>query len=213
MEHAAAVRRPEAADGLDRIWTVPNLLSVGRLALLCGFLVLLFGERERVAAAALLAVAGITDFLDGYFARRLNQVTTIGKVLDPTVDRIVLGTSVIAMVVYGAAPVWLVALVLGREALVSIAVLVLAALGARRINVLFIGKAGTLGFMVCFPLLLAGHGPGTLAEAVRDLAWVLLVPSLVCSLAAAAAYVPLARRALAEGRGASPPPPVPDPRR
>jgi len=205
VEHAAVVRRPGAGDGMDRIWTVPNLLSVGRLALLCGFVVLLFDARERVAAAALLAVAGVTDFLDGFLARRLNQVTTIGKILDPTVDRIVLGTAVIAMVVYGAAPVWLVALVLGREALVSIAVLVLAALGARRLDVLFIGKAGTLGLMVSFPLLLAGHGPGSLARAVSDLAWVLLVPSLACSLIAAAAYVPLARRALAEGRAASSP--------
>ena len=113
-------------------------------------------------------LAGVTDFLDGYVARRFGQVTTLGKVLDPTVDRLVLGTAVVLIVVVGAVPVWLASLVLAREALVTLLALVLAGLGARRIDVTFLGKAGTFGLMWCFPLFLwgtrrraPGQGPST----------------------------------------------------
>jgi len=186
------------ADGLDRILTVPNLLSVGRLGLLALFLWLLFGANERIAAVVVLAVAGGTDFVDGYVARRFNQVSTLGKVLDPTADRVVLATGVVAITVYGAVPSWLAAVVLGREAAVSLAVVGLAAAGAKRIDVLWVGKAGTFGLMGCFPLFLLSDATGTWAEVLRDATWVLVVPALALSFAAAISYVPHARRALAE---------------
>lgn len=187
-------------EGLDRVLTVPNALSVLRLVLLAGFGVLLFVKNERVFAGLVLGAAGITDFLDGYIARHFHQVSSLGKVLDPTVDRIVLATSVIAIVAYGAVPVWLAALVLARELFVSATALVLASMGARRIDVLWLGKAGTFGLMLCFPLFLGGHGPGTWARVLTDCTWVIVVPALAASLAAAVAYVPHARQALAEGR-------------
>jgi cardiolipin synthase len=195
--------------GLDRIWTIPNLLSVGRLGLLVVFCWLLFGAHQRIAADIVLAVAGSTDFVDGYVARRFNQVTTLGKILDPTADRIVLATGVISIAVFGAVPWWLAGVVLGREVAVSLAVLVLAALGARRIDVLWIGKAGTFGLLVCFPLFLLSYSTSGWAHVVRDVTWVLVVPALALSFAAAVAYVPVARRALAErrdGGGARPAP-------
>lgn len=189
---------PVQDTGLERVWTVPNVLSVGRLGLLAVFCWLLFGSHERAAAAVVLAVAGATDFVDGYVARRFNQVTTLGKVLDPTADRIVLAVGIISVAVAGAVPGWLAGVVLGRELLVSAAVLALAAAGARRIDVLWVGKAGTFGLMVCFPLfLLASAGAGW-GHTMRDVTWVLVVPALLLSFAAAVAYVPLARRALAE---------------
>lgn len=187
-------------EGLDRIWTIPNLLSVGRLGLLVVFCWLLFGAHERVAATVVLMVTGTTDFLDGYVARRLHQVTTLGKVLDPTADRIVLGTGIIAIAAYRAVPWWLAGVVLGRELLVSGAVLVLAALGARRIDVLWVGKAGTFGLMCCFPLFLLGDTHAGWGRVLQDVTWVLLVPALAFSFAAAVSYVPIARRALAARR-------------
>jgi len=187
-----------ADEGLDRIWTIPNLLSVGRLALLGVFLWLLFGRHERILADVVLAVTGATDFLDGFVARRLHQVTTLGKVLDPTADRIVLAVGVIAIAAYGAVPWWLAGVVLGRELLVSAAVLVLAAMGTRRIDVLWVGKAGTFGLMGCFPLFLLSDTTANWGRTLHDVTWVLMAPALAFSFAAAAAYVPLARRALAE---------------
>ncbi len=201
----SVTRRPEAtesAEGLDRIVTVPNLLSVGRLVLVAVFVWLLFGPDDRVAACIVLAVAGVTDFVDGYIARRFNQVSTLGKVLDPTADRVVLATGVISIAVYGAVPGWLAGVVLAREVLVSGAVLLLASLGAPRIDVLWVGKAGTFGLMVCFPLFLLTDTSGTWAHVLRVMTWIGVVPALALSFYAAVSYVPLARRALADQRAA-----------
>jgi cardiolipin synthase len=190
----------DAGPGLDRVLTVPNALSILRLVFLGLFVWLLVTTDDRVAAALLLGAAGVTDFFDGYIARRFHQVSRLGAVLDPTVDRVVLVTSILSITVYGAVPIWLTAVVLGREVLVSVAVLVLAAMGARRIEVLWVGKASTFGLMVCFPLFLGGDGPGLWARVLTDLTWVVAVPALGASLYSAAAYVPEARHALAAGR-------------
>ena len=88
--------------------------------------------------------------------------------------------------------------VLGREVAVSGAVLALAAIGARRIDVLWVGKAGTFGLMCCFPLFLLGDAGTGWARDLHNVTWVLVVPALAFSFVAAVAYVPVARRALAE---------------
>jgi cardiolipin synthase len=193
---------PEAVDepGEDRIWTIPNVLSASRIAGIGVFCYLLFGPNLRIAAAFLLLGSGLTDFADGYIARHFNQVSALGKVLDPTADRVVVATSVIAILAYGAVPVWLGVVVIVREVLVSGAVLLLAALGARRIDVIWVGKAGTFGLMGCLPLFLVTDGTGWWEHPVRIVTWVLVVPALAFSWYAAASYVPLALRALKEGR-------------
>jgi len=189
---------------LDRVWTLPNLISLTRILLLGVFCWLLFGPNLRIAATVVLMVVGVTDFLDGFLARRFHQVSTLGKVLDPLADRVVLITGVLAITVYGAVPAWLAALVLGRELLVSTAVVALAALEARRIDVLWVGKAGTFGLLSCFPLFLLGDEHAAWARVLTDVTWVAVVPALVFSFVAAAAYVPLARRAFAQRRPETP---------
>ncbi|MGP8149186.1 MAG: CDP-alcohol phosphatidyltransferase family protein, partial [Acidimicrobiales bacterium] len=74
-------------NSLDRVWTLPNAISFARILLLGAFCWLLFGPDERIAATLVLMFVGVTDFLDGYLARRFNQVSTLGKVLDPVADR------------------------------------------------------------------------------------------------------------------------------
>lgn len=188
--------------GLDRIWTIPNLISFARIALLGVFVWLLFGPDLRVAATIVMMIVGVTDFLDGYAARHLHRVTTLGKVLDPVADRLVLVTGVISIAAYGAVPWWLAVVVLVREIAVSAAVLVLAALGAERIDVLWVGKAGTFGLLCCFPMFLLGDGRGNWAHVLTIATWIGVVPALVLSYAAAFAYVPVARRAYADRRRA-----------
>ncbi|MGH9149647.1 MAG: CDP-alcohol phosphatidyltransferase family protein [Acidimicrobiales bacterium] len=183
-----------------RVVTIPNLVSVLRLCGIPVFLWLLFGRENRAAAAALLGVLGASDSLDGFIARRFDQVSSVGKVLDPAADRILIGTGVVAILVDGSAPLWAGALTLVREIAVSAGVLVVAALGGRRIDVQVVGKAGNFATMAAFPLFLASHstvGWRTLAGA---LAWVFVIPGLVLSWYAAATYLPLARRALVEAR-------------
>jgi cardiolipin synthase (CMP-forming) len=205
-EHEAAPSASLAAvpaerlrgENLGRVATFPNLLSVSRLALLAGFFLALFGS-ERVLAAVLLALAGTTDFLDGYVARRFNQVSTIGKMLDPTVDRLVVGGAVLASVVYGAIPVWLAAAVLAREALTSAMVLLVAALAGRRIDVIFIGKAGTFGLMCALPLLVLGDGAGAGWHVVRVVGYAIALSAFALSCLATLRYLPVVRRSLAAG--------------
>ena len=195
--------QPAAGEaGLDRIWTLPNAVTLVRLACIPLFLWLLFGANRQSAAAVLLAVLGATDWVDGQLARRLHQVSTVGKVLDPTADRILVVTGVIAVTVAGAVPVWFAVLTLAREVLVSVAVLVLASMGAKRIDVLWIGKAGTFALMFAYPAFLLGHGTAGWQDVVRLIAWVTGLLGLTMAWVAAFSYVAPARKALAEGRAA-----------
>jgi cardiolipin synthase len=202
-EEAPAIEPAAPAEPPDRILTIPNLISIVRLACVPLFLWLLFGPDppHRVAAAYLLAVLGATDWVDGYIARHFNQVSTLGKVLDPTADRILLATGVVAILVDHAIPPWIAIAAIVREVAVSIAVLALAAAGARRIEVQWVGKAGTFALMFAFPLFLGAHAPDLWwRDAAKVLAYAWAIPGLVLSYYAAAAYVPLARAALQDGR-------------
>jgi cardiolipin synthase len=183
------------------ILTIPNLVTLVRLACVPLFCWLLFGRDDRTAAAWLLAGLGCTDWVDGYLARHLNQVSELGKVLDPTADRILLGTVVISLLIDGSAPALVALGVLVREVLVSAAVLALAAAGARRIDVQWAGKAGTLSLMVSFPLFMIGT-PGPWGRPALVIAWGFAIAGLALSWYSAFSYVPLARQALAEGRAA-----------
>lgn len=191
----------------DRILTVPNVVSLARLACVPWFVWLLFGTDppDRYGAALLLAVLGCTDWIDGWIARRYRQVSTLGKVLDPTADRIMLLVGVGGILLDGSAPAWVAVAVLVREALVSLAVVALAAMGARRIDVQWAGKAGTFACMVAFPLFLTSHSTAGWADLAGTLAWLVVLPGLVLAWYAAVMYVPMARTALAEGRVGSTP--------
>ncbi len=189
-----------AADARSAILTVPNVITLVRLACLPVFLWLLFAEEDRAAAAWLLAVLGATDWVDGYIARHFHQVSELGKVLDPVADRLLFFVGAGGILIDGSVPVWFAVVVLVREVLVGGTTLVLAALGARRIDVTWFGKAGTFCLMIAFPLFLASHSDLSWADTAGVLAWVAGIPGLVLACYAAALYVPLARRALAEGR-------------
>ena len=190
---------------VGRLLTIPNVLSVVRLCCIPVFLWLLFGRDHRAAAAVLLAVLGSTDWVDGYIARHFDQVTNLGKILDPTADRLLFLVAVGAMVVDGSVPVWVAVLTLVREGLVATTVVVLALMGARRIDVTWFGKAGTAALFVAYPLFLAGDSTLSWADTGRTLAWVFALPGLALSYWSAVLYVPLARRALAEGRAEAAP--------
>jgi cardiolipin synthase len=189
-------------EGLDRILTVPNAITLVRLACIPLFLWLLFGAHRQTAAAVLLAVLGATDWVDGWFARRYHQVSTFGKVLDPTADRILVATAVISVMVYGAVPIWFGVATIAREVLVSVMVLLLASLGAARIDVLWVGKAGTFGLMFAYPTFLLGYGDAAWQEPIRIIGWVTGLVGLALAWYAAAMYIAPARAALRQGRAA-----------
>jgi len=187
---------------MDRILTAPNVITLVRLLCIPLFLWLLFGAHRQTAAAVLLAVLGATDWVDGFVARRYGQVSTFGKVLDPTADRILVGTAVISIMVYGAVPLWFGLATIAREVLVSVMVLLLASLGAARIDVLWVGKAGTFGLMFAYPTFLLGYGSAGWQEPIRVIGWVTGLVGLALAWWAAGSYIGPARRALREGRAA-----------
>jgi cardiolipin synthase len=195
---AAPVAEGDAA--LARIVTWPNAITVLRLSLLPVYVWLLFTTAHELAAGFLLGTLGATDWVDGYLARRLGQVTTLGKVLDPIADRALVFTAVVTIALHGAVPWWFASLTLARELVVSLAVLALAAMGAARIDVVWVGKAGTFGLMTAYPLLLMAHGPQGWQSVLHDFAWPIGWIGLALAWYATIAYVKPARGALARGR-------------
>ena len=187
----------------DRVLTIPNVITVIRLLCLPLFLWLLFHEENRAAAAWLLGGLGATDFLDGYIARHFNQTSNLGKILDPVADRLLFFVGGGAILYDGSVPRGFAIAVLAREVLVSVATLALAALGAKRIDVTWSGKAGTLANMFAFPLFLGSHSTVAYAGVCEFLAWGFAIPGLLLSYYALFLYIPIARDALREGRAAS----------
>jgi cardiolipin synthase len=150
----------------------------------------------------MLAALGVTDGLDGYVARHFHQVSSLGKLADPFVDRALVLSAVIGAVVIGAVPVWLVAIVLLREALVLAGAVVLALAGARHLDVSLAGKVGAFGMMVALPLFLLGHAPFRWHDLADVAAWVAVCCGQVFAWYAAVQYIPTGRALLAEARKA-----------
>ena len=182
---------------------MPNVISVLRLLCVPVFLWLLWKpDPARRAAAVLLAVLGATDWIDGWIARRYDQGSELGKILDPTADRVLLVAAAIALL-FEDLPVgvdvilWI---VLIREVLIAAATLVLAAAGARRIDVVWAGKAGTLAIMFALPAFLIADAAPSVEFFFSLVGWGFAIGGIVLGYIAAVKYVPAARAALREGR-------------
>ncbi len=188
--------------------TVPNALTVVRLACLPVFVALLAQPHGggRLAAAFLLAGLGATDGFDGYIARHFNQVSALGKVLDPLVDRALVLTAVIGTIAIRAVPVWLAVIVLVRESVVVVAAAGLALAGATRVEVSWAGKAGSFAMMVALPLFVLGHAAFRGHAQAEVMAWVAAVEGQVLAWTAVAGYFPGARAAFGHPAGESPVP-------
>ncbi len=195
----------EPRDPAKRIATLPNFISLIRLLCVPVVLWLLYGADHPAIAAWLLAGLGATDWIDGYIARRFDQGSDLGKILDPTADRLLLITSAIILLaedVPGTVKIF-VAIVLVREVLIGAVTVGLALAGARRIDVVWSGKAGTLAIMFSLPMfLLSAHIEGFWHWEMLIVGWGFGIAGIVLGYYAAAQYVPQARVALAEGRAA-----------
>jgi cardiolipin synthase len=149
---------------------VPNLLSFLRILLVPVFLWFLL-DQFFIAAIAILAFAGLTDFLDGFLARKLNQTTKLGKMLDPVADRLYIFATLLALSATGYVPWWLAGLVILRDFLMLISLPVLASVGYRSLPVHYLGKASTFALLYSFPLLLMGKIFTEAAFIITPIAW------------------------------------------
>ena len=157
--------------GIDRIWTVPNILSLARLLGIPVFLWLVLVERADVWAFVVLVVAGASDWFDGYLARRLDQQSALGEVLDPLVDRLYILATLIGLALRDVIGWWLVALLVGRDLVLLALLPMLRRSGRIALPVTFVGKAGTFALLWGFPLLLLGSLPGTWGSVITAFGW------------------------------------------
>ncbi len=182
------------------VLTLPNLITLVRLACIPIFLWLLFGREDRAAAAWLLGALGATDWVDGWIARRFDQVSELGKVLDPTVDRLLFIVGIGGIIIDGAVPLWFCWAVVAREVLLGGAMVVFTILGMDRFAVTWWGKTGTFLLMFAVPGLLLGASDFRFADVVTTASWILGIPGLFISWYAAFTYVPMMRESLSVGR-------------
>jgi cardiolipin synthase len=201
--HGAPPTDTEPLSMFDGIWSIPNAITLIRLLLLPVFLWVLFGLDDRAAAAWLLGTLSATDWVDGYLARRLGQVSEFGKVFDPTVDRLLFVVATTAIIIDGSIPLWFALAVLAREVLVGLMMAVATFVYKMpRIDVTYWGKLATFLLMFSVPGFLMGNSDISVADWFLAIAWLTGIPGLILSYWTAIAYIPQVRRAIASGDAA-----------
>jgi cardiolipin synthase len=155
----------------DRLLTIPNLLSIVRLALVPVFLWLLLGPHADGWALLILVYSGISDWADGKIARLFNQTSRLGAMLDPAADRLYTLATVIAFVVRDIVPWWIAAVLVLRDVVVGLCIWVLGRNGFAPPEVTYVGKAATFNLLYAMPLLLLAQGGSTAATIARPVAY------------------------------------------
>jgi cardiolipin synthase (CMP-forming) len=199
-EAGAGAAAPAGDQG--RILTVPNAISVARLAGVPVFLWLVLGPHADGWAVALLIAAGLSDWLDGVIARAWNQQSRLGQVLDPTADRLYIAATLIGLAIRAIIPWWLVALLVARELVLGVSLLALRRHGYGPLQVSLVGKTATLCLLYAFPLLFLGDHPGTPATVARVVGWAFAIWGTALYWWAAVLYLEQTRRLV---RAAGPP--------
>lgn len=159
----------------ERIVTIPNLLSFVRLLLVPVFLWLVLGPERDGLALAVLMVSGVTDYLDGKLARKFNQASKIGAILDPVADRFYILAVVIGLGFRDIIPWWLAVILPLRDVFLFSLVPFLRTRGYSSLPVHFLGKAATASLLYAFPLLLLGDSTGTVADLANVFGWAFTV--------------------------------------
>ena len=153
------------------VWTLPNAVSALRLLGVPVFLWLVLGPQADVLALVLLMASGFTDWLDGYLARRLNQTSRLGEILDPVADRLYILAVVVGLAARDIIPWWVALILPARDVFLWCLVPFLRTRGYSALPVHFLGKAATANLLYAFPLLLLGDGTGVLATLAKVFGW------------------------------------------
>jgi len=178
-----------AAAAAGRILTVPNLISFARLLGVPVFLYLFLGAHALVAALVVLAVGGTSDWVDGYLARRLGQVSRLGQLLDPLADRLYILATLVAFTVARVVPWWFAAALLLRELILLGCLAVLRRHGYGPPPVHYLGKTATFLLLFGFPVLLLAHASPAAAPVAWPTGWAFAWWGLVLYWAAGALYL------------------------
>nr|WP_221234172.1 CDP-alcohol phosphatidyltransferase family protein [Terrimesophilobacter mesophilus] len=145
-------------------------MSFIRLALVPVFLVLVIMGYD-IPALIVLVVSSITDFLDGVLARRLDQVSRLGQLLDPAADRLFIFATLIGLAVRGIVPWWLVTVIVGRDVLLLVLGITLANFGYGPLPVHHLGKIATFCLFYALPILMIGQAFPAVAFVSAPIGW------------------------------------------
>lgn len=170
----------------DRWLTAPNVITVARFCLVPLFVWLTSTDRY-FGAFIILAVLFSTDWTDGYVARRFNQISSVGKWLDPLADRVSIVVVAVTVVLSGLAPWWLVITLIGPDVVLFVLNAVLF-LGSPELRVTSLGKVRTVLIMCGIPLLLLAQAPEMNPDLWQTVAYIFLVPGCAGHLGAAVDY-------------------------
>ena len=180
--------------------TWPTAFTFLRLCCLPIFWYLMVVSERPVAAGFLLGGLGATDWVDGYLARHLNQISDFGQVFDPVVDRLLFISSLVAILIQGGLPAWFCWAVGIREAVVGLMMVTATMFGMERFSVTILGKRATFALMCAIPWLLVGSADFTGSGIIRFAGWLTGIPGLALSYLTAFLYVPKVRDGLRSGR-------------
>lgn len=169
------------------IWTIPNLVSVIRIAMVPLFLWVLLGRNDAAAAGWLLGAIGGTDWVDGYLARKLGQTSELGTFLDPLADRLAVAAAVIGGWISGDLPWGICLAIIVREAIVALGAGVLGIVKRAKLEVRYLGKVATFGLYTSIAWFFVGGGTDTVW--LEAAAWIAVVPSLILYYIVAAQYM------------------------
>ena len=160
----------KVADG-RQVLTIPNIISIIRLAGVPLFLWLILVPEADGWALVVLMLSGISDYADGYLARRLNQISKLGAILDPVADRLYILAVVVGLFLRDIIPWWVAVALPLRDLFLWGLVPFLRTRGFSALPVHFLGKAATFNLLYAFPLLLLGEGDGIVATLARNFGW------------------------------------------
>ncbi len=177
----------------DRILTIPNGLSILRLLGVPVFLWLLLGPHADGWALGVLAASGFTDWADGVLARKLDQASRFGAMLDPLADRLYILATLVGLVLRHVIPPWLALVIVGRDVVLGVVLAILRRHGYGPPAVHYLGKAATFCLLYAFPLLLVGTYHSTVPDIARPLAWAFTIWGTALYLYAGAVYLNQAR--------------------
>jgi cardiolipin synthase len=169
-------------------WTIPNALSALRLLGVPVFFWLIVGPKNDGLALAILIVSSFTDWLDGYLARRLNQFSRLGELLDPLADRLYVVAALAALYIRDLLPIWAVVLLILRDVLMSMLLLYLKRFGITGVPVHFVGKAATMNLLYALPLVLMGTFSGLVGQLAHVFGWAFLIWGITMYWYAGALY-------------------------
>lgn len=188
----------------DMVWTVPNLLSLLRLLGVPLFLWLLLGPHADLPALAVLVFSSVSDWADGVIARRFDQMSRLGRLLDPAADRLYILAALLAFVLRGIVPWWLAVALVARDAIIGAGLLVLRRHRYPPLQVHYLGKAATFCLLYGLPFLLLSRQANMVGEIALPIGWAFTVWGAALYLWSGLLYLVqvggLARAARAEAR-------------